>query len=499
MEEKVPPEPPSCLLPTLSPDEVHKNILGCHALRNRVTRKLLEWLHVLIARDYAGALGFPCPAQYVMEVLHYEKSEAYCVVHVAESLPGLPRCAEAFEQGRISWSALKHICRVATGETEESWLSFARTHSAAMLKEEVREAEEAGRDHPRKRRYGLPNTFLRVEFLVSREENEVVQKAMEKKAEEMREERGEEGWRPAEKEVFLAICADSLRSDPAAGGRGRKRPIFDIVFTSCPDCLASHVLTGAGPVEVPREHLARIEGEARKMEIRLEEMVRGEVLAPGEVEGEVPQEMEVKVLASHDHACARCGRRLDLHIHHIVFKSKGGPHEVWNLLPACRRCHANIHEGTLEVHRDPLGALYWMTRARRIGGLLEGELKEMASIPSPVVVIGGKGEAGGTAQAVPQAEGVPGGKGTPALAAEGSKAEGPKADGRREEEWAAAALGKLGYPKSEARRLVWGALEKLGGLGRAPRAEETLNAALGRRAVAWGPFSARAENGSAGP
>ncbi len=40
--------PVPTVLPQLSPDLVHANILGCQALKNRVDLKLLEWLFVLI-------------------------------------------------------------------------------------------------------------------------------------------------------------------------------------------------------------------------------------------------------------------------------------------------------------------------------------------------------------------------------------------------------------------------------------------------------------------
>ncbi len=90
------------VLPQLSPDLVHANILGCQALKNRVDLKLLEWLFVLIDKDFARALGFPGPAPYVMKNLHYEKSEAYCVVMVAKVMPSLPLTARAYARGLIS-------------------------------------------------------------------------------------------------------------------------------------------------------------------------------------------------------------------------------------------------------------------------------------------------------------------------------------------------------------------------------------------------------------
>lgn len=48
--------------------------------------------------------------------------------------------------------------------------------------------------------------------------------------------------------------------------------------------------------------------------------------------------------------CQSCGRKggprgtAQLHVHHIVPKSKGGGHELSNLKLLCDKCHANLHD-----------------------------------------------------------------------------------------------------------------------------------------------------------
>jgi hypothetical protein len=97
--------------------------------------------------------------------------------------------------------------------------------------------------------------------------------------------------------------------------------------------------TEDGPVEVPHEHVEAIEGKARKIEITREECMRGEALPAGPIEDiAVPEGVVLKVLARDGKACVRCGSRLNLHLHHIIFRSMGGPHEVWNLVTVCELC-----------------------------------------------------------------------------------------------------------------------------------------------------------------
>jgi hypothetical protein len=124
MEEKKPSPAPSTILPTLSPEEVHRNIVRCYKLRCRVDRKLLHWLGILITKGYAPELGSPGPVSYVRANLRYERSEAYGVVQAARALPRIPRTADAFEAGKISWCQLKAISSLkkVNETTEGTWL-----------------------------------------------------------------------------------------------------------------------------------------------------------------------------------------------------------------------------------------------------------------------------------------------------------------------------------------------------------------------------------------
>jgi len=112
---------------------------------------------------------------------------------------------------------------------------------------------------------------------------------------------------------------------------------------------------------------------------------KGEALPVREVGRDIPADVEMKVLALYGKGCARCGQKLDRQLHHIVFYSRGGPNEVWNLIAVCVACHGCIHHGTLEVFRDSPGELHWRTKAERVASVLEDEVLDLASVP-PVVV-----------------------------------------------------------------------------------------------------------------
>lgn len=49
------------------------------------------------------------------------------------------------------------------------------------------------------------------------------------------------------------------------------------------------------------------------------------------------------VLRRDNFKCRACGYRNQLHVHHVIYKSAGGPDEPWNLATICSTCHDAIH------------------------------------------------------------------------------------------------------------------------------------------------------------
>jgi 5-methylcytosine-specific restriction endonuclease McrA len=53
--------------------------------------------------------------------------------------------------------------------------------------------------------------------------------------------------------------------------------------------------------------------------------------------------------AEFDHRCAYCGADGDLHIEHVVPISKGGPHSIGNIIPACESCNYSKRDHDIET------------------------------------------------------------------------------------------------------------------------------------------------------
>lgn len=59
--------------------------------------------------------------------------------------------------------------------------------------------------------------------------------------------------------------------------------------------------------------------------------------------------------------CRRCGTHWDLHVHHVVFRSQGGPNAKSNLITLCENCHSHVHMNSPAYWRRILLACIWAT------------------------------------------------------------------------------------------------------------------------------------------
>ncbi len=70
-------------------------------------------------------------------------------------------------------------------------------------------------------------------------------------------------------------------------------------------------------------------------------------------EDEITQDLRNAVFFRDGWQCQYCGtENLDvLAVHHVVFRSQGGVHQIDNLVTLCNRHHAAIHKRRLHITR----------------------------------------------------------------------------------------------------------------------------------------------------
>ena len=131
---------PSRSVSSISAKELHEVLLRAHASGNVVRRRFIDALRALAEGRLHLELGFPDIVGYAEATFRYKKSQTYEFLRVSEALEGLEKIALAFELGKLSWSLVALLTRVATTETEEEWLELATTHRVAETTAEVKDA-----------------------------------------------------------------------------------------------------------------------------------------------------------------------------------------------------------------------------------------------------------------------------------------------------------------------------------------------------------------------
>jgi hypothetical protein len=335
-------------------------------------------------------LGSPDIYAYSLKHFRRKPTATSAALRAARALRSLPLTLEALDAGKLAYSRVLEVTKVATPATESAWIDLAQKKSLSFLRSEVRDAKEKGRDHPRKNGHGLPGIQLKLTFDLAPQEHEVTRVVLEKVARELSASLGGEHVDP--KTAFLFIMRRYLETepgtvalhDPAPGPAGRREgsePPYTILYHQCPDCRRSHIATPDGLEEVEPEVVERVEGEAERVEINpAEEAIDAAPSEPVEIDPPNTPQLTRRVLLRDLLRCANphCGRSCGLHAHHIRWRSRGGRTALSNEVAVCVRCHALIHEGLLTVTVDPDGTLRWVAKADALDFALEKDVLSSA-------------------------------------------------------------------------------------------------------------------------
>jgi hypothetical protein len=383
---------------TISPQELHLGILKAYRLGNQCRHVVVMGLVVLDETEgILKALEYASIFEYAQQNFRFKRTQTYEALRVGRKLLGLPKLTGTFREGKIDWSSVIEISRVATGETEEEWIAFAAEKTVRQIQSEVQSAQEKGRDRPRKDGCSMPNRKMRLPLEFTREEYEVLTKALGQLGQELVERHGEEK-KPDPKSLLLLLARLFLESEPETGlPKGRKPkedPRFHILYQCCKDCGKAHLVTEEGLVDVPREHVERLEGSAQVVEIRPEEELPGADPTHRTIDRPNTPEIMSKVYHRDGMKCAVpfCPHRFHPHCHHIVRRADGGRTELYNEVLLCPFHHAMIHDGQLRVERDEAGKLRFVRESDSVWDILDREGKEMSK--APVCVVAPKAEGG---------------------------------------------------------------------------------------------------------
>ena len=311
-------------------------------------------------------------------------------VRVARTLVELPLTREALAAGRLSYSKVRALTRVATPTSEVDLVPIALASTGAQLDQLVAGLRKAGslddvnaRHEARSLSWSWAedgSLLLRGRF--SPEEGAVVIAALEAAHQALAPEENasaeapepEEGATPKRNrnsrqeyaDAMVALAETTLASGLAAAPGGARHQLN--IHTDL-DALLDREAAKRSPAriedgpELHPETVDRLCCDSGAVIIAHHEKNRsgrrrGTWMDVGRRTRVVSAAMR-RALVLRDQGCRfpGCTEKLFVDAHHVIYWSRGGPTALWNLILLCRRHHRCVHEGGYRIDTDRRGGL----------------------------------------------------------------------------------------------------------------------------------------------
>ena len=328
-----------------------------------------RWLELIARFDREeGHLhyGFAGCAEWLAWSCSISPATAREQVRVAHALDELPKVRASFAAGRLSYSKVRAMSRIATAENEDYLLMIAEHATAAQLEETVRKyrrcravsLEEANTAHEQRHLYCEwdDDGFLTIRGRLAPEEGAVLMQALELTRETLRTEAhtpngqphvsAETGSREATKADALALMAETVLAGGAKERPGGVRT--ELVVHVDADALVDDGDPGGtcyleGGTSLHPEAARRLGCDAGLVRIIERD---GRPLSVGRKRRTVSPALR-RALAARDHGCRfpGCNRTRDIDAHHVQHWAHGGETNFSNLVQLCRTHHRLVHEG----------------------------------------------------------------------------------------------------------------------------------------------------------
>ncbi len=311
------------LVEGLEADELDRR-LGLSIRRGDVEHRAQAfYLCELQERGLCQAFGYPSVTSYAVGRWQMSRRTARELTQVGRRLKELPKIDAAFAEGKLGWSRVRVLCRVATADTEDEWLAAEAGISQEELEQMVR-SKRPGDGPPEGK--GLPQAWFELEARL----DPVQWQTWENATAKLRAELSCPDDVTVE-DLMVEMARLVLASDVDGRVAGRKPvdgSIYKVVVAERDSGATVESETGSEPIDARTHETAASDGAT-------------------------PPALRQKVFARDDHRCRHCHSQRGLHAHHVIWRSRGGPTVKDNLITLCARCHGLVHAGLLQVNAAP--------------------------------------------------------------------------------------------------------------------------------------------------
>lgn len=347
--------------------------------------QLIRYIGEFDERQAWSGVGILSCAHWLTWRLGMGPKSAYERVRVARVLRTLPRTSVEFAAGRLSFTQIRALTRVATPQDEEVYVSIARHATGGQLERLVRGLRRATKlsEESAARKDGTfvpaaphvsvryeEDGSLRLSVRVSAEDGVVVLAAIEavradldalagaaESPDSSAEESAPDPWDPPKASRgagFLQICRSYLqeraRSHPARARRDRSRLVVQV------DPLSGWVRLPDGELLPPASANAAglaLSGGITISPLRRSDLQRFDAGRSRHDPGLALREL-LGVVDGERCRFPSCSRTRKLHAHHVRYWLAGGRTDLANLLLLCSRHHTLVHANGFLLVLDPV-------------------------------------------------------------------------------------------------------------------------------------------------
>ncbi len=339
------------LRPGLTSEEVCRRLESSARSDEMHKRRLAFYLVEMDDYDLYQDAGFSSTAQYAERRLRFDDRRTRELLRLGRKLLVLPAIDAAFCQGKLGWSKLILLTRVAVPEHEATWLRLALTLDCEGLALQVKLSKEGKAPLSPGNRKEIREVRFRHGARVDSRTHALIERAKEKLTDELGEPVGERD--------FYRVAAEMILSSEADGTiPGRKRvnsSLYCVILRPTEHDGVLLVDTPEGPVPIADDGIscdARVEvveDEYPAKDLPANDLPEDETptveLAP-----KTPPKLREQIILRDGGRCRSCGSRHGLTVHHIQWRSKGGETRGANGITLCNgRCHSLVHADLLQV------------------------------------------------------------------------------------------------------------------------------------------------------
>ena len=302
----------------------HHEVVSVGKARAQHEHALAKALLRALRADCWKRLGFGSFFEYAERFSGLTPRQTEERLRVAAALAELSELDAALAAGKLHFSAVRELSRVATAQTQSAWIQAAEGKTS-------REVEDLTAGHqpgdvpqdparPEARRHRIVVNLSADTYATFREAQAQL--------------RREHGERLSEDEMLLLMSRTVLAGPGDAGTSS-----YQIQMTLCQSC--GRASQDGGGLEVPVEATAAELAQCDAQRLR-----------PGQrAAQDIPPAIRREVVRRHHNRCAVHGCRHGTwtDVHHVKPRSEGGTHDPEWLLLLCSVHHKAVHRGALII------------------------------------------------------------------------------------------------------------------------------------------------------